>query len=296
MRLEFQEKPLDIYAALAFAAVVSVILMVIGKGNALGIVLMIFVPGYLCGTALLPRKGDIDWTFRIVLSSGLSLAIVAFLGITLDLTPWGITLPTMVLSILAVSLILGLVAYRRRISLPPGERLQATLVLKMAWWRDYTLAEKILALALAAILVSTVPFLVSALSKPRPTEPYSELYLLGPTGNFTGYPVRLNRSELGSIQIVVISHEGRGSNYTVRVDLVGVQVVYNTSNGHNETVEMNRTTLSTFSPTLSDGGTWTQPYGFSIATAGLYQVQVLLTLRGNLANPYRSVHLLITVR
>jgi len=294
--LHFQQKPADIYGLLAFATMSSAFLLAVERGNFIGIVLIIFVPGYLAAAALLARKDDIDWAFRLTLSGGLSLAIVAFVGIALSFSPWGITLLSMVLSTLALAWILGLVAYWRRIELAPRDRLEATLVLQVTRWREYTLPEKALTTLLAAILVVTVPLLASALSKQRLTEPYSELYFLGPTGNFSGYPLRLNVSQPGTLQVVVTSHEGAESNYAVRVDLVGVVIVYEPTTRQNKTVELNRTTLNNFFLTLADGGTWRITYTFSIPTKGLYWVQFLLTLRGNVANPYRSVHALVTVR
>ena len=84
-------------------------------------------------------------------------------------------------------------------------------------------------------------------------------------------------------------------SYTVRVDLVGVRLVYNVTSGFNETVEVNRTTWSSFNVTLADGRNWTQPYTFRINYTGLRKVQFLLFNGPNLTGVYRELHLYVRV-
>ncbi len=82
----------------------------------------------------------------------------------------------------------------------------------------------------------------------------------------------------------------------MRIDLVGVRLVYNTSSKSNETVEINRTTWSTLNVTLDNGRNWTQPYTFRINQASLWKVQFLLFKGGDYSKVYREVHLYVRVR
>ena len=72
----------------------------------LGLLLVLFLPGYSLIAALFPRRDDLDGIERIALSFGLSIAVVPLLGLALNYTPFGIRLlPILVvLSVFTVSL------------------------------------------------------------------------------------------------------------------------------------------------------------------------------------------------
>ncbi len=122
-----------------------------------------------------------------------------------------------------------------------------------------------------------------------------EFYILGPGGNASGYPTALNVSQNGSVIIGIANHEASTANYTVRVDLVGVRVVYNATAGFKETVEVNRTTWTWLNVTVADGANWTQPYIFSIPSVGLWKVQFLLLKDDDFSSAYRELHLYVRV-
>jgi len=74
-----------------------------------------------------------------------------------------------------------------------------------------------------------------------------------------------------------------------------LRLVHNATSGFNETVEVNRTTWSTFNVTLADGQDGTQPYTFRINDTGLRKVQFLLFQDGDVSNAYRELHLYVRV-
>ena len=155
--------------------------------------------------------------------------------------------------------------------------------------------DKSLTVVLAVGFVVALGALISVALTPVPGERYTEFYLLGPTGNASGYPTALNVSQPGTVILGIANHEAAGVNYTVRFDLVGVRIVYNATSGFNETVEVNRTTWSTFNVTLADGRNWTQTYTFLINYTGLWKVQFLLFRDGDSSSAYRELHLFIRV-
>ena len=108
-------------------------------------------------------------------------------------------------------------------------------------------------------------------------------------------PSRLNVSQAAEIILGAENHEGRVMSYTVRVDLVGVQILYNATARANDTVEVNSTSLSWFNVTLADGQNWTRPYTFSISSGGLWKVRFLLFRDGGVSAAYRELHLYVTV-
>ena len=88
----------------------------------LGLLFVLFLPGYSLIAALFPRKDDLDAIERVALSFGLSIAISPLLGFTLNYSPFGIRLAPVliVLSVFTISLALG--AYVRRSRIPEEGR------------------------------------------------------------------------------------------------------------------------------------------------------------------------------
>jgi hypothetical protein len=88
--------------------------------NALGIVFVLWLPGYAVIKALFPVRvpiktstENLDTVERIALSLGISIAIVPLIGLVLNYTPWGIRLTPIVLSLFALTLISATVAVAR---------------------------------------------------------------------------------------------------------------------------------------------------------------------------------------
>ena len=295
MRLHFQEKPWDLYISLGYTAVMSGILLGLGAGNLPAILLVLFVPGYVLVAALFPGKKDIDWIERIALSLGLSIAVVPLLGLMLNYTPFGIRFAPVVATIALFSGLVGLAAHWRRMRVPAAERLSATLEIAKPAWEEHSFVDKALTVGLVASIIVAAGTLAYVIATPRPGERFTEFYILGPGGNASDYPTELNVSEPGSVIMGIVNHEAASVNYTVRVDLVGVEVVYNGTSGFNETVERNRTAIAWFNATLDDERNWTEPYTFTIAATGLWKVQFLLFRDADFAIQYRSLHLFVKV-
>ncbi len=72
----------------------------------LGIIFMIFLPGYSLIKTLYPTR-EIDEIERIGLSIGSSIAMVPLVGFLLNFTPWGIRLEPLTLGILLLTVILS---------------------------------------------------------------------------------------------------------------------------------------------------------------------------------------------
>jgi len=185
VRFHFQERPLDLFAALGYAVAVAVALLLLGTGNFIATILVLFVPGYVVVAALFPGsrptgKREIDWLERIALSVGLSITVLPLLVLLLNFTPWGIHLATIIATITVFTLGVGSVAYWRRIRLPADYRLSLTIHVERRDWKEYTSLEKGLAVALvASVLVAAGTFIdvVSTLSSGKR---FTEFYILGP--------------------------------------------------------------------------------------------------------------------
>ncbi len=158
MRLHFQDKPWDLYAAVGYTAIMAAALLILNVGNLLAILLVLFVPGYVLVAALFPGataegKPEIDWIERIALSFGLSIAVVPVLGLLLNFTPFGIRFAPIVAAIALFTTGVGYAAYWRRMQLPPERRLSLTVDLAVPDWDEYSGMDKVLTIALAASIV-----------------------------------------------------------------------------------------------------------------------------------------------
>ena len=264
-----------------------------GSGSPLALLLVVCFPGYAVLALLFPGAKELSWAERLVLSVATSLVVLLLVGLVLNLTPFGIRFTPIVATLVVFTILVDLAAYWRRMHLSPSDRLSATLDLRFPDWPEARALDKALAGVLVASILLALITTVFVVTVPRPRERYTEFYLLGPGGNASGYPTGLAVSETASVIIGMANHEAVSMNYTVRVDLVGVQVVYNTSTNANETIELNRTTWSWLNVSIPDGASWTQAYAFAIQSVGLWKVQFLLSENGRPAN--QNLQLLIRV-
>jgi hypothetical protein len=78
----------------------------------LGLIFVLWEPGYVLVKALFPRKG-LDSIERVALSFGMSLALVPLVGLLLNYSPWGIRLVSITFSLSALTVILATAAIVR---------------------------------------------------------------------------------------------------------------------------------------------------------------------------------------
>jgi hypothetical protein len=78
----------------------------------LGVIFVLFLPGYSLIKALFPEK-EIDNIERTALSVGMSLALVPITGLILNYTPWGIRTTSITLSLLTLTIIFATAAVIR---------------------------------------------------------------------------------------------------------------------------------------------------------------------------------------
>lgn len=276
MRVHFREKPWDLYWLVGYTIIVAGFLLVLGVGSLPAILFVLFAPGYVVVAALFPGSKEINWVERLALSFGMSIAIVPLLGLALNFTPFGIRFAPIVVTIALFTVLCGGAAWFRRMRMPSPDRLSATFDVSVPAWRDYSLSDRILTAALVASIVMAASALAYIVASPSSQHRFTEFYILGPSGNASGYPTTLKVSQPGSLILGLANHESATVRYAVRIDLVGVRIVYNATSGFNETVDANRTTLSLVNTTLADGRNWTQLYTFSISSIGLWKLQFLL--------------------
>ena len=160
----------------------------------LGLVMVLFVPGYTLIAALFPKKADLEGIERTALSFGLSIAVVPLIGLGLNYTPWGIRLTPVVVSLAIFTIVMAAAAYWRRMHLPAEERFSIQFRETINSWKTEILADEKSRLdkALTVILIITIFLSIAALVyvivTPKQGEKFTEFYILGPGGKAYDYP------------------------------------------------------------------------------------------------------------
>jgi len=295
MRLAFRERPWDLIGA-AGASLVAVGVIAAGGANPLrfllGVLLVLFLPGYVIAAAVFPRAGEVDWIERIAISFGLSLAIVPLVGLALNATPAGVLLGPAIASLLLVTLGMAAVAYWRRMAVLPENRLALSLLLDLPKWGGLPTFDKFLAIGAASALV--VGAAAWGVSSSPPGAGFTECYLLDAKGEIAAYERTLNVSEPSQVELGIANREHRDMNYTVEVWLLNVSYVYNDTTKRNDTIVLNSTSLESFPVNVTDGHRKEVVYQFSIPRAGDYLLRFLLFVPTQ-TSPYRLVQLQIHV-
>ena len=191
----------------------------------LGLVMVLFVPGYTLIAALFPKIRDLEGIERIALSFGLSIAVVPLMGLALNYTPWGIRLVPVVISVVVFTIAMSVAAYWRRMNLPAEERFSIQFSEKMGSLKKEILADekgrldKALTVILILTIIISIAALVYVIVTPKQGEKFTEFYILGPGGKAYDYPTSVQAGNKSTVIVGVVNHEYEIVNYTMRISL-----------------------------------------------------------------------------
>ena len=135
---------------------------------------------------------------------------------------------------------------------------------------------KVLTSILAVALILAVGGTILIVTLPQPSEPFTELYLLGPGGKASGYPTNLTVGQTGNVTVGVVNHENANVNYTLVATLTNK-------------------TIATKTFGLANSQKWQDSISFTPTTRGAGQKMQVDLYKGSDANVYRSVYLVVTV-
>lgn len=249
----------------------------------LGLLMVLFVPGYALIAALFPRDGDLDGIERVALSFGLSIAVVPLIGLGLNYTPWGIRLTPVVISLAIFTIIMTFAAYMRRSQLPAGEKFYVDFggnldILKEEFTSgDRSGLDKALTVILIISIIASVFALVYVVVTPKQGEKFTEFYILGPKGMAYDYPTSVRAGNNSTVIVGVVNHEYAAVNYTMQLSL-------------------NNSSFLSRDITLQHNETWEKPVTYVLKKPGDSQkLEFFLYKDGNFTAPYRDLHLWVNV-
>ena len=246
----------------------------------LGLILIIFIPGYSLVVALFPRKDELEGIERAALSFGLSIAVTPLIVLILNYTPWGIRLTPILISLSAFTIIMVIIGYIRRKRVPEGEKYYVNFggfisSIKGVFKRE-SKTSKILSIILLISIILAISTAAYIIIIPNQGETFTEFYILGSGGQASDYPTNLTVGQKTSVIIGIVNHEQKTVNYNLIV----------TSNGN---------IITNMNITLTNGNNTKIPYTFSENTKGQKDVQFLLYKLPDHTNVYRSLHLFVEV-
>ena len=268
----------------------------------LGLVMVLFVPGYTLIAALFPKKADLEGIERTALAFGLSIAVVPLIGLALNYTPWGIRLTPVVVSLAIFTIAMAAAAYWRRMHLPAEERFSIQFRETITSWKTEILADEKSRLdkALTVILIITILLSIAALVyvivTPKQGEKFTEFYILGPGGKAYDYPTSVEAGNSSTVIVGVVNHEYVLVNYTMSISLNNTPV-NNTALKDNFRDDFPFIyPILSMNLTLAHNETWEKPVSYVLNHTGdLQKLEFLLYKEGNFTSSYRDLHLWVNV-
>jgi len=187
----------------------------------LGLPFLLFFPGYTLTAALFPKKESLGGVERVALSFGLSIAVVALIGLGLNFTPWGIRLTPILISLAVFIIAASGVAWYRREKLAPEERFTVSFNVRLPSWQGQSMADKVLSVVLAVAILGAIGTLGYVVATPGVGEEFTEFYILGPDGKAENYPTELKVGKEGWVILGIVNHEQEEASYKVEVWIDG---------------------------------------------------------------------------
>jgi uncharacterized membrane protein len=193
--------------------------------TALGLPLLIFLPGYALIAMLFPEKIGLEGMERIALSVAMSASVMPLIGLALSYTPWRIKEISLLTCVSVFTLLMLAAAYIRRRHLPADRTFEVpfrTLALTLisgVMGEPESKTEKNLRIILAfsfLILIGTGAYVVLV---PQEKEPFTEFYILGNNGMANNYTTQYIQGETGTYIVGITNNEHRTMDYTMEVRL-----------------------------------------------------------------------------
>lgn len=277
--------PVDLAVVIVLACLGIGIVLLPGSGDmslrvVIGLVFVLFLPGYAFIAALFPeaghyrrdddeltggrgvsllRKRGIDGIERVALSFGFSLAIVPLIALVLDITRGGIGGLPMLASISGFTIIVATIAMHRRWQLPPERRFFLPYRTWIERGRENVFhpndrTQLLLNILLVSSVILATSGIVYAIAVPQHGERFTEFYLLTEDDDgelvASDYPAEFVQGDEASLVIGIDNHEEQTVTYTIVIQLE--RLIHT----ENRSYVVERSELDEISVTLEPGETW----------------------------------------
>jgi uncharacterized membrane protein len=245
----------------------------------LGVLLVLWLPGYGIVSSLFASDDGPDAVARIALSVALSLATVPFVALAINWSPWRIERETVTFGLMVVALTSTFVAAGLRARLPVEERYAPDLrIPRLPPRRDWTRHHVVTGLLLCVAVALFVYGGFDAVKTRLVGEPTTEFSLFNASGEAQFYPRDIAVGDSAEVQVSIANHEGKRVHYELVI----------TGAGRAQDVLPDLT--------LDDGETWQGPVRFTVTTAGEnlpVQIELYRDDQPTGSAPYRLLTLIV---
>ncbi len=233
----------------------------------LGIILILFLPGYAIVSVIFPKRDYLDGVERLSLSFGfplIGLAIILFLTYSTQVI---ISLKSLSITFSVFTLLMVLIGYIRRKRVADDERFYVNF--------SGSKTRKILTIILILSIVLTISTAVYIIFTPNQSGS-TEFNLLSPVGNASVYPTNLAVGKNGTVVLGIVNNESETVNYNLVVTSDGV-------------------VISEQNLTLTNGENKEIPYTFTAGSVGYKKIEFLLYKMPDNTNIYRSQYIYVNM-
>lgn len=185
-----------------------------------GMVTTLFLPGYALLFAIWPGKKQLTIIERVVLSFGLSMAIVPLLLYPLSFLSWGVQTCSVNLTVLGFIVIMFLVAYYRQRRMPAKQRAVLSRPFPRPSWNKMPSPDRAFVAASVIVAVFTLALLAGFYGTSK-VGGVTEFYVLGPDGKTGRYPETVVGGEKLDLIVGVGNYEQEETAYTIYMDIDG---------------------------------------------------------------------------
>jgi uncharacterized membrane protein len=253
----------------------------------IGVLTVLFLPGYALTGAIFPAKNDLEGIERAIVSLGLSIAVVPIMGFILNYTVWGIREIPLITVISAFTLLLCVIAYYRRSLLPETEVFEipfkATFLNAKAeiLKKPESVVDRVLAISLILLVLASMGSLAYIIVTPKEGEHFTEFYILDHNKTADNYQTEFIKGEKGTVYVGIINHEHRSIDYSLDVKLGNISLP----------LPENQKRIR-----LKDNMSWEEPIIFTPTIEGNYtKLEFLLFNDTEKTIPYRNLYLWVNV-
>lgn len=188
---------------------------------ALGLPTALLFPGYAFTVAMFPAKTDLNTPERIILSFGLSMALLPLLGLVLNYTPWGIRPYPVLLALLALIAALSYFASCRRQKVPCEQRFLILLRVELSGLKKMSALDKTIMATIAVFIIVALVSMFYIVTRPLTVEKFTEFYILGPGGKAESYPGHIKPGVEEQVIVGIVNQEHVSATYTAEVRMNG---------------------------------------------------------------------------
>jgi uncharacterized membrane protein len=191
----------------------------------IGLPFVLFFPGYASIATFFPTNTSLRGSERIALSFGLSLAIVALIGLALNYTDLGIRLNAVLVSSTIFILTMCVIAFVRQTKVPDHEKPFVLLNLhalgKKSRLNQNRSDKIILWVLIIAILGIMVAFGI-IIAQPKTSQAFTDFYILDANGQTENYPHDIKLGDSASVTVGIVNNEGIPTLYRVEITIGGI--------------------------------------------------------------------------